>query len=222
MKRILLLAFSTVLLFSCKKDESSFTKTITRGEKWGIRIGSSPAEVFAQLQRIGPEKSFNEVGIVYRKPFSKPEDVANLLAYYHAITVITNTGRVDRAVIVFRSDKVTYISAGGALPAEVAKWPQDLPDEIAIHKDDPVNEIYDKLLAIYQMPAYSGYELVLPDKTLSKAYDPDMANYTEWAFSFSEVVDNGMGGLSSVRLFFKNGKLSSIKHMYNEAPLVYD
>lgn len=217
MKKKYLLIISALLLFSCKKDNTPpYTETITKGEKWGIRIGSTPADVFGRLQQLGAEKGFNQVSIVYRQAFSRPEEIQHHLYFYNAVTLISKTGRIDRALIEFSGDKVSSIAAGGAMPVVISKWPQDVPDAFAIHTNDPVTRIYDKLLAIYQIQEYSDYQIILPEKTLSKPFDPDMVNYDEWAFSFSMNVKPGTGGLSFVRLVFKNEKLHKLIHEYKE------
>jgi hypothetical protein len=222
MKNLYLLIIPLALLFSCKKENSpSYNETITKGEKWGIQIGSIPAEVFEQLQQAGSENKFSEVAIVYRKPYTKPEQIQNQLGFYQAVTLQSNAERIDRAIITFNSDKVTAINAGGALPVEVSKWPQELNDQTAIRKDDPVSSIYTKLQAIYKSPAYANYQIVLPDKTLEKPFDADMANYDEWAFTFTKDVRSGVTGTSAVRLKFKDGKLREIQHGYSES-VVYN
>jgi len=101
MKRSYLITISVLLLlFSCKKENNApFTENITKGEKWGIRIGSSAADVYTQLQQTGIEKSFNSVAIVYRPYFSKPEQVQQLLPFYNAVTLSNKAGIVERAVI---------------------------------------------------------------------------------------------------------------------------
>lgn len=222
MKKLLMFISPFLLFLSCKKGDSlPRTETIIAGSKWGLTIGSAPGDVYRQLQLLGKEKKFSQVAVVYRQPYSKPQDVEHLLAFYDALTLDRNSGAVDRALIQFPGDTVTWINAGGALPEEVAKWPQEAPDEAAIHKSDSVDALYRKLLAIYQLPAYTNYQIVLPDKPLGKPYDPDMANYEEWAFTMSAKVRPGIGGISSVRLYFQEDKLIRIRHDYNEQP-VYD
>lgn len=220
MKKIYLV-IPILLLFSCIDDDSSFTKTISKGDIWGIKIGSSHSDVYAQLQEMSNEKNINQVAVVYRQPFSKPEEIQNHLNFYNAIT-LQNASTVysDRVIFEFREDKINFISAGGALPTEITQWPQNVPDKTAIHKNDSVDDIYDKLLAIYEIPTYSNYQIILPDKTLSKPFDPDMTNYQEWAFSFSTDVKPGLSGNSHVRLFFKNDQLDKIQHQYRENEVV--
>ncbi|HEY5511024.1 MAG TPA: hypothetical protein VIK10_08345 [Prolixibacteraceae bacterium] len=222
MKRIIILIFPVLFLFSCELEDSfPQIESITSGEKWTLQIGSSPIEVYSQLQQLGIEKKFDAVAIVYRKPFSKPEEIRSFLGLYRTITLQSKSGVIERVLIQFNQDKVSSIETGGAMLDDTSSWPQNTSDEIAIHVNDPIDKMYEKLLAIYQIPTYSDYQIILPDKSLEKPFDPDMANYDEWGFTFSYEVKPGRGGISSVRLFFKNGKLSSIRHEYNEAD-IYD
>jgi len=210
---------SFFLNFSCKKDDH-YTETITKGSKWGIKIGSTPPVVYKQLQELAIEKGFSQAAVVYRQHFSKPQEIQNHLSLYQIITLQNSSGAVERAIIRFNEHTITSIEAGGALPAEIIKWPQDASDETAIHKNDPVELLYTKLLKVFQMPGYGSWKIILPDKPLSLPFDPDMANYPQWAFSFSEDIAPGKRGSSSVRLFFRNGKLSKIEHNYDESKFV--
>lgn len=220
MKKRYLLLISISLLCSCNKDGGlPIDETITSGEKWGIRIGSAPGDVYGQLQQLGVEKNMRNVSIVYRQPFSRPEELQQLLPYYHAATLQRNTGLTVRAMFEFRGDTVNSVQVGGAHYTEVDSWPQELP-AIAIKPGDTVDELYQKLVAIYREGDYEDYSIVLPDKTLDKPYDPDMGNYDEWAFSFGDHVQPMIYGSSSVRLYFRNGKLDRIRHRYNEHELV--
>ncbi|MET3877235.1 hypothetical protein [Chitinophaga sp. OAE865] len=217
MKRLFLLLFPAILLFSCsKKDQLPLIETITKGDKWGIRIGSSYADVYNRLQQLNNEKDLSSVAVVYRQPFSSPQQVQYLLPYYDAVTLMDTSVVIDRALIQFSGDKVAHISAGGALPEEMDQWPAALPSETAILKNDLVNNIYTKLLAIYKIPAYSQLKIILPDKPLNKPFDPDMEKYAEWGFSITTDVKPGVKGNSIVRLYFKDGKLNKILHQYNE------
>lgn len=222
MKGIILLIFPVLFLFSCEREDNfPQIEDITSGEKWTLQIGSSPTEVYSQLQKLGTEKKFDAVAIVYRKPFSKPEEIRNYLGLYRAITLQSKSGVIERALIQFNQDKVSSIETGGAMLDAAYSWPQNATDEISIHVSDPIDKMYEKLLAIYQIPIYADYQIILPDKSLEKPFDPDMANYSEWGFTFSYEVKTGRGGISSVRLFFENAKLSRIRHEYNEADIYY-
>lgn len=206
-----------LLLFSCKKENNvSRTETITNGSKWGLQIGSSASAVYAQLQQLGIEKGFSDVAVVGQQTFSKPEELQRRLPFYRSITLTSPASIIQRVIIVFDKDQVSSIEAGGALPDVIDKWPQDVPSETAIHKNDQWGVLYNKLLAIYQIPAYSNYLLNLPDKTLSKDFDPEMANYDEWGVGFVVDVKPGKSGRNSVSLYFKNGKLGKIRCTYDE------
>jgi hypothetical protein len=220
MKKIALLIASLIFLLSCEKDDTfPSIENITSGKKWTLQIGSSPTEVYSQLQDLGVNKNFNDVGMS-RLPFSHPNEIRSDLSLYWAITLETTSGRTERALIQFDQDKVSSIEKGGGLLDPIPKWPEDESDETAIHVNDPIEEIYEKLEAIYQNPIYENYQIVLSSKRLENFFDPDMSNYNEWYFVFSVDVSPGRAGRSLVRLFFKNDKLSKIRHEYSEFDIV--
>lgn len=65
MKRVTLIMLPVLFLFSCMKNNSlPRVETITKGSKWNLEIGSSPTEIYSQLQLLGKEKLFNNVAIV--------------------------------------------------------------------------------------------------------------------------------------------------------------
>lgn len=223
MKKILPIVLPVVLLFSCLEgDDLPRVEDITKGGKWTLRIGSPAEEVYAQLQALGLEKEFNDVAVAYRKPYLRPEEVRDLLPFYTGVTLQNTTGRVERAYFQFEHDNVAFIEVGGGLLTPVFQWPLDVPEGISIVTGDPIDAFYTKLLAIYQLPAYNSYTIALPNKPLAKPFDPDMANYDQWHFYFSERVRPRVSGMSSVRLYFKNGILSKIRHEYNEAEVYSD
>lgn len=166
------------------------------------------------------QKNFDDVAIAYRKPFLKPEEIQSDLSLYRAVTLETSSGRIERILIQFDQNKVKSIEIGGALLDAVAKWPENMPDEATIHLNDPIDEIREKLLAIYQNPIYEKYQIVLSDKWLEKPFDPDMINFNEWYFTFTTDISTSRSGVSAVSLFFKEGKLSKIQHYYNEAEML--
>lgn len=212
-----ILLLSLVLLQSCSKEDNfPRTETITNGSKWGLQIGSSALEVYTQLQQLGVEKGFTSVSIVGQHYFSKPEKLQERLPFYRGITLQSPDVVIHRVFITFSGDEVSSIEQGGGMLTEINKWPQNLSNEMAVHKGDKIDKLYDKLVALYQMPAYSNYLLILPEKTLSKNFDPEMTNYDEWRFGFGEDVKPGRRRRTSVRLFFKNGKLEKISCSYDE------
>lgn len=222
MKKIIVLAVVLIFSASCDTDDNIYpqVENITSGKKWNLQIGSSKTEVYNQLQELGMEKNFDQVGVVYRQPFSSPEDIQSDLNLYRAISLKTTSGAVERVLIQFDDDQVISIEKGGAHLETISQWPEDTTDESSIFINDPISELPQKLAAIYQIPAYQDLQIVLSDKWLQKPYDPDMDNYDEWAFTFSKDINSGRSGSSAVRLYFNNGNLVKIRHKYNEADMV--
>lgn len=209
-----------IVISACKKEkQGDYSETITTGEKWGIKIGSTQAEVYAQLQKAGPTLDFRSLGIYGRRPYTSPEKPAEIIQFYYALTIYSSTGTLDRAVFLFNGDKVKEITVGGGLTSGVTKWPDGAADDTAIKVDDPVSAIGAKLLKIHQLPAYSSYGFVLSDKPLNKPYDPDLNNYNDWQFVFSDFVSSSVSGTSTVKLHFNAGKLERIEHDYREAQI---
>lgn len=222
MKKITILAVVLMFSISCEKDDNIYpqVENITNGKKWTLEIGSTQAEVYKQLQELSLVKNFNDVALVYRQPFSAPNEIQSDISLYKSITLETTSGVTERILFQFDQDKVNSIEKGGALLETIPKWPNDLADENTIFLDDPISEIRQKLLAIYQIPAYQNLQIVLSNKWLEKPYDHIMSNYDEWAFSFSEDISPARVGRSLVRLIFNNEKLVKIRHEYNETELV--
>ncbi|QNN42970.1 hypothetical protein [Pedobacter roseus] len=220
MKRLLPMMLLLIVISACKKEkQGDYSESITKGEKWGIRIGSTQAEVYAQLQKAGPALDFQNVAIYGRKPYSAPEKLAEIIPFYYALTIYSNSGTLDRAVLLFSGDKVQQISTGGGLTTEVMRWPEGASDDTAIKLDDPVGNIGAKLIKIHQLPAYANYGFVLSDKPLNKPFDPDLNNYSDWQFVFSDFVSSSVSGTSTVKLHFSAGRLERMDHDYREAQI---
>ncbi len=220
-KLILLVVPAFFLFFSCERDDVfPRVENTTSGKKWTLQIGSSPIEVYNQLQELGMEKEFSSIAIVYRKPYSTPEEIQNIFGFYRAITLETKSGVTERAVIGFNNEKVVSIETGSALLESISAWPPNTPDDITIHMNDRTDLLYQKLLGICQISPYNDYQIILPDKMLEDSFDPDMANYNEWAFYFQENISSNLVGRSFVRLFFNNKKLVKISDEYNENEVV--
>ncbi len=221
MKKVVLL-FLTVLFFSSCENDDSFpkTETITKGTKWNLRIGSSTAEVYKQLQELGIEKNFDDVNIDYRLPYNKPEEIKSDLSLYSAISLEAPSERIERVLIQFDQNKVKSIEKGGGLLDPIEKWPENMAEENTIHLNDPINGLKEKLVAIYQNPTYEKYKITLPKKWLQKDFDSDMSNYDQWSFSFFAEISYSKDARSAVTLFFKNGKLIKIKNVYQEFEIV--
>lgn len=217
MKRILLLFIPAILLFSCKKDKQDkpFEETISSGNKWGIQIGSSPATAYAQVQKMSKEKEFSTIIIANQKTYTKPEELKDRLELYQGLS-LEKTDPAARLFFQFYKGKIVYIADFGTNPSDLIKWPKDATDEMAIHKNDPVNTLYTKLVNLYKIPAYANFAIRLSVKQLDTAFDPEMAANEEWDFDFSVPlqVKDGTMGHSAIRLIFKNNKLKLIKHSY--------
>ncbi|HEK20458.1 MAG TPA: hypothetical protein ENO28_08420 [Bacteroidetes bacterium] len=217
MKKLFLLLIPAVLLFACKKDNTlPRTETTTSGSKWGIRIGSSASDVYTQLQVSAKQNNFENVDVPGQKlTFTKPEEIQQRYRFYGMMNLQKGS---DGASIVYDADKVTYIT--GAVPSPVTKWPQTAADGSAVVGNEPVDNIYNKLLAIYKLPAYADYTITLAYKLLNKGFDPDMGNYNEWSFYIFKDIKPGLSGRNYVRLIFSNGKLKQIITEYNEFEVV--
>lgn len=218
MKKIIPLFITFMFFLSSCSNNDTFPKVenITKGEKWTLKIGSTTSHVYEQLQELNVEKQFNNVGLVYRKPFNKPEEIKSDISLYNSISIETTSGSLERTLITFDQDKVSSIEKGGGLLEQIEKWPENQPNNISINVNDPINIIKDKLIEIYTMSSYQDYQIILPDKLVTKPYDPDMSNYDEWAFTFFENISSMRNGRNSVRLYFKDNKLIKIRNEYEE------
>lgn len=216
MKNFLLSILFLSFFVSCVNDESfPKTETITSGSKWTLKIGSNPKEVYGQLQELGLQKEFNDVAIVYRQPFSNPNEIKSDLSLYRAITLQSPSNVINRVLIQFDQNKVKEMEIGGGLLSPITKWPENMPEESSIQVNDPIDKIQQKLLAIYENSTYRDYQITLSNKWLEKAFDSDMANYDDWQFAFANNISSSRSGYSTVFLFFKNDKLYKIQHIYN-------
>ncbi len=224
MKKLVYLLLVIIGLFSACENDEEFPKieNITKGEKWTLKIGSTPTEVYQQLQALDEEKNFHSVGITHKQPYSKPEEIQKSLPFYNAITLENQSGRTHRAFISLENNKVSSVEEGGAMLDSVAYWPTDVAEDIAIHRNDSIDVFYQKLLEIYKISPYADYQIVMPNKPLDLPFDPDMTNYNKWAFAFSENVRENIGGSWSVDLFFDNGTLKRIRTEYFESEIYYD
>lgn len=228
MKKLPLLFTTTIalaLLFSsCLKDKTGIkTETITEGSKWGLQIGSAAADTYLALQQLDNEKE-GKIGYVafYGKhTFDTPEEIRSRLLYYNAVSLQSPESVINRAVIIFDAAQVTSVSVGGALLDEVPKWPQDVAEEVAIRKDDPVETLYTKIAAIHSQSAYNKYQISLPEKILSKAFDPELANIEQWSFGFQDSIAPGKAAMNNATLYFSEGKLLKILTSYREGD-IYD
>lgn len=221
---IFCIILTTTLLFSsCMKDKNgTTTETITKGSKWGIRIGSTAAEVYQALQHLNNAKDGKIEYVAYwgQHAFSAPDEIKQRYLYYNAITLQSSDAVIYRAIISYDAHEVKSIEVGGALPEGVDKMPQDAPDEIAIHPGDPVETLYAKISAIFELPGYHNYQIILPEKTLLKDFDPALAEMAQWYFGFDESLSPGKTGMTNVTLYFSKGKLTKMTTSYREGDII--
>lgn len=194
--------------FSKDPLQGPVTSEIKKGGKWTLRIGSSPEEVYAQLQALGLEKGFDRVAVVGRTAVATPAELPADLATYDALTLQTTDGRLERIQFEFSGDTVSGVFAGGGRLDSVGRWPAG---DVAIDRGDAVADVRDELTVILGRPEYAGYELVLPDKPLPRAYDPGMAELSEWRFVFFEDRDPPYQDRYTVRLLFEGDRLRSLQ-----------
>ena len=214
MRRYLLLILLPTLLLSCLREDplvGPVTTEVTKGSRWNLRIGSTPEEVYADLQVLGIEKSIHQVAVVGQLPFATPQLLNNRLDLYDALSLQTTSGRSDRVLFQFADDTVSYVYAGGGMLESVSRWPEEVAEEAAIAAGNPISDIKRKLIDLYRSPDYAAYELVLSDKPLGRAYDPVMEHFSEWSFTFFERVAPPYEDSYTVRLIFDNSRLDAIR-----------
>jgi hypothetical protein len=218
MKKLFLFLIPAFLLFSCKKDNNNppDLETTTAGTKWGLKIGSSYADVYAQLQQTAEQNDIQWVDIINQKQtFDKLEDIQSRVKFYSMIT-IEKGGPTNQTTFIYDTETITGILVPGG--DAVDKWPQGASDKTALVKNEPVANLYTKLLAILKKPEYSGYKITLSGKNLKKDYyDPDMGNYKQWSFYISKTPKENVLGQYHVTVTFNSGKLVAIRTEYKES-----
>lgn len=208
-----------LILTSCLKEKNNIQSTIiTEGSKWGITIGSPAEEVYQALQQLDQEKDGKIGYVAYygQHAYDTPAEIEQRYMYYDAISLQSPGSAIDRVIITYDENQVTAIEAGGGLTDEVEKWPQEISDEISIHKDDEIETLFQKIVAIHDLPAYNTYQIIMPEKTLSKGFDPELASLEQWGFSFEDMIASGKAGMNTAVLYFSDGKLEKIAISYRE------
>ncbi|WP_116124347.1 hypothetical protein [Lewinella sp. IMCC34183] len=187
------------------------TDEITRGGRYNLRIGSPPATVYARLQALGLEKTFDRINVAARTPYGHPTDLPVPLGNYDVLTLETTTGRTDRVVLQFTDQIVDVIERGGGRLDSIPQWPAALPASQAVVLGDSLTTLVPKLTELYREEPYASYALILPDKPLDRPYDPAMGSYNVWNFTFSEDRDAGVTERHNVSLRFAAGELDVIR-----------
>lgn len=211
---------SAVVLFlmsSCLKQDFPEIEDITKGSKWNLSIGDNYEEIYGKLQDLGVEKEFYSVAIVGRTTFEDTESIRDFLPYYHWLSFRNTEGRLNRVLIGLDSNRVQSLYAGNAMLDSLNQWPQNLQGDSTILLGASFDQMLNALEIIETLPDYRTYQFLLPDKPLDLPLDPDMKKFGQWYFTFNEGTDSpGKEGTSQVTLYFEDGRLARIQHVYNE------
>src|SRR5690606_32272826 len=88
MKKVILLCISFIGLVSCFDQKETLRVTdIVKGQQWNLKIGSSPEEVYYQLQELGEENGFNDITLVC-KSRENLESIGDNLSLYYALSIL--------------------------------------------------------------------------------------------------------------------------------------
>lgn len=216
MKKSVFAVLALVFLFSCTKHPTTNPMVdITEGSKYGIQIGSSPTEVYSQLQALGQEKNFSYISVLNRGPFNSPDSIENILPYYNGIGLaLNNNVTVDQVYFALGQNKVDSIltSNGQTSFSKINQWPLKVDYTNPFLPGDDLATFYTKLKTLYQDSYYSNFLIYVQDKPLAKAFDPTMANYSQWVFQFLDQSGTGVNQQQQVLLAFgTDGKLALIR-----------
>lgn len=214
MMSILLCSFAACL----KDDDSTKVEQVKKGEKWGIRIGSNPEQVYQQIQQVSSEKHFDKLSIVYRKASNDPSLLPeNLGAYNFLKFERQEEGEqyVTQAYLHFLDNKVLKIRfTKNNEWVDLEKWPEEEPENLSIQLGEEISTVYEKLQQLYGQENFLSYNFLLSDKPLDRGYDPKMELYTEWAFSFIEDAGSPNPTGTETRLYFEKNKLRKMQITY--------
>ncbi|UGU15429.1 hypothetical protein LS482_17315 [Sinomicrobium kalidii] len=97
-------------LVSCSdQKETPGVTDIKKGQQWNLKIGSSPSEVYKQLQELGIKKGFDGVTLVNTSGTHLAR-IGDDLALYNAVTILTPRYYTDSVYIQFKDEKVASIN----------------------------------------------------------------------------------------------------------------
>ncbi|WP_268225697.1 hypothetical protein [Sinomicrobium oceani] len=132
MKKIILLCISFIGLVSCFDQKEIFGITdIIKGRQWNLKIGSSPGEVYNQLQELGKEKGFDDITLV-GKSGEHLASIGNNLVLYNAITILRPRYDTDSVYIEFKDEKVADIKRWRDSLFVLEEWFEDETGEVPI------------------------------------------------------------------------------------------
>lgn len=178
---------SSVFFISCFKGSKGFDQptqivtsdTLTGGNYWGITVGDNHTDVYSKAQALREEKSINTISVV-NNIFTDLAVIKDKLPLYHSIFLDASTASANGVQIFFENDKVKsiYNNAGQVL----SSWPWDAVPGQSVQQNDAVSGLYNKLVNIKNMSAYSTYfqRLSLFYKNTWTAYDTAMSNSPKW------------------------------------------
>jgi hypothetical protein len=181
---------TTIFLSSCFKPSKRFEQprqivtsdTLTSGNYWGIAIGNSHTDVYSKVQALRLEKGITTISIA-NNVFNDLAVVKDKLPLYHSIFLDGTTASANGVQLFFENDKVKsiYTNAGQLLNS----WPWDMPSSQSVQLESPVSGLYDKLVAIKNLPAYNVYfqRISLYYKNIKTGYDEAMSNHAKWFFT---------------------------------------
>lgn len=178
---------SSVFFISCFKGSKGFDQptqivtsdTLTSGNYWGITVGDDHTTVYSKAQALSEEKNIKTISVV-NNIFTDLAAIKDKLPLYHSIFLDASTASANGVQIFFENDKVKsiYNNAGQLLNS----WPWDAVPNQSVQQNDAVSSLYNKLVNIKTLPAYSIYfqRLSLFYKNTKTAYDPDMGLSNKW------------------------------------------
>lgn len=179
--------------------------TITSGEKWGLKIGDTPEELYAAIQKLKKEQKVSYLSIT-GNIFTSLEDIQNIIPLYSSILFDRTVGTSTGVQVYFAEDKVKsiYLNSG----QQLQKWPNNTPNNSTIFVNENTATLYERLINIQKISAYqkSLERISLFEKNIDKAYDENMSNSKLWYFT-TPVNDNTF---YEVHLNFNEGKLLSL------------
>jgi hypothetical protein len=188
--------------------------SLTSGQKWGLAIGMSAAEVYSKIQAIKAERHIVHLSVV-GNVFTNLESLDNKIHLYTSILLDQKIGTENGIQIYFAENKVKSIWTNGGI--QLTSWPSKSNKTASvIVVGDQTTAIYPKLLNIKRMPLYaSKFERIsLFTKDLEQAYDMPLSMSTLWYLT----SDTDNTSYTRLYLNFKAGVLISIYTEVYEKP----
>ncbi|MBV7532521.1 hypothetical protein [Chitinophaga sp. sic0106] len=219
MRTLLLLLMPVILLWSCKKDDTiPANEDVTQGSRWGIIIGSTPEQVYQQLQTL---QSPLRVKSVYRIPRTQYEKIADFKSDPTLYNRFLIHG-VDSAGVVsidYEQSITKIMWSGPDGTYSLDKWPANTDTYLTV--GDSATVIQSKMSKIFEKwPYHARYEIATGRKPLSAGFDVEMKKWNLWQFTASALVTSETFGVYVISLYFSSNKLSRINIQYMEDPAV--